>query len=140
LTLNAPSVFLVDDSPLTTAWISKLLSNREDLQWLGHASSCADAETKINGTPLDVLILDLKIPGESTTAFIRKLRGVGTRPYILMLSGHVSATEVQRALSAGAWGYLGKDVGPEELIAAIHKTARGEVVFSDSARRAIMDL
>jgi two-component system nitrate/nitrite response regulator NarL len=137
---EAPTVFLIDDSPLTTAWVSKLLSSRDDIRWLGSASSCAQAEQVLADKPLDVLILDLKIPGESTTAFIRKLRGAGTRPFILMLSGYVSTNDVQRALSAGAWGYLGKDVEPDELIAAIHKTARGEVVFSDSARRAIMNL
>lgn len=137
---DAPSVFLIDDSPLTTAWISKLLSSRDDIRWLGSATSCAEAEPKLAAQLPDVLILDLKIPGESTTAFIRKLRGVGRRPYILMLSGYVTANDVQRAISAGAWGYLGKDVGPDELIEAILKTSRGEVVFSDSARRAIMDL
>jgi DNA-binding NarL/FixJ family response regulator len=137
---DAPSVFLVDDSPLTTAWVAKLLSSRDDIEWFGSASSCAEAEQKLDGKTPDVLVLDLKIPGESTTAFIRKLRGAGRRPYILMLSGYITSNDVQRALSAGAWGYLGKDVGPDELIDAILKTARGEVVFSDSARRAIMEL
>jgi DNA-binding NarL/FixJ family response regulator len=117
-----------------------LLSAREDICWQGSALSCAEAEEKLDGQPVDVLILDLKIPGESTTAFIRKVRSAGQRPFILMLSGYVTSGDVQRALSAGAWGYLGKDVEPDELIEAIRKTSRGEVVFSDSARRAIMDL
>ncbi|HYE60734.1 MAG TPA: response regulator transcription factor [Phycisphaerales bacterium] len=137
---DVPGVFLIDDSPLTTAWVSKILRARDDVRWLGSAASCAEAELGLAGQNPDVLILDLKIPGESTTGFIQKLRAASRRPFILMLSGYVTSNDVQRALSAGAWGYLGKEVGPEELVEAIHKTARGEVVFSDSARRAIMDL
>jgi DNA-binding NarL/FixJ family response regulator len=131
---------VVDDDPTFVLWLSKWLSAQSTIRFLGAGPSLAAAR---EGLPLlrpDVLLIDYKMPGDDVPRFIRELGTAFPATRVVLHTGYLDTHAIQRALTAGAAGVIGKDVGPDELLELILRAAKGDTVFSQSARRVIMEL
>lgn len=119
------SLLLVDDHPVMRAGLANLLASEKDFLVVGQAD---DGEAALALWPKlspDICLLDVTMRGLDGIETLRHLRGVDRNAKVLMLTSSDSAADMARALTAGANGYLTKNVGHEELFAAIREVARG---------------
>ncbi len=116
------NVALVDDHDIVRSGFSQLLSLEEDITIVGEFGSAAEARKGFPGLEVDVCILDISMPDESGLSLLVDLR---QKAGCIMLSGHDSIAIVEKALKAGARGYLSKRCNPDELIQAVHTVAGG---------------
>lgn len=115
-------VALVDDHIVVRSGFAQLMNLEDDIQVVGQFSSAAEARAWLPGTGANVCILDISMPDESGLSLLQDLpSGIAC----IMLSVHDSAAMVEKALEAGARGYLSKRCSPDELIQAVRTSAHG---------------
>jgi DNA-binding NarL/FixJ family response regulator len=122
------SVLVVDDQPLFCSGMRLLIEGQRDLAFAGAAHSGAEAvEAAVRARP-DVVLMDLRMPdGNGLTATRRILERLpATR--IVVLTTFRDQGAVQRALDAGAAGFITKDATPDELLRAVRDVAAGRPV------------
>ncbi len=120
---------LVDDHPLFRKGLAELFEHDGRIRVLGVAASLADARPLLAGQP-DVLIMDLNLPGQDGIESIRRLRDEGLEIPVIALTMSEAEDDMAAALRAGARGYLLKSMEPDDVIDAIARAARGEVVVA----------
>jgi DNA-binding NarL/FixJ family response regulator len=118
-------ILLVDDHPVVRHGIRTILMERMDGAEVGEASTAADALDQIQHSPWDLVMTDISLPGASGLDLIRQLREQHPSVPALVVSVHPAEQFAQRAISAGAAGYLTKDSPPEAFLAAIEKVQAG---------------
>lgn len=125
-------VFVADDHELVRYALKTMLDAEPDIEVVGEA---ADGDAAILGCGAvnpDVLVLDLRMPGEGGVEVCRKVRENCPETTVLVLTSFDEDDELFGVLSAGACGYLLKDSRPERIVHAIRSVADGQAVF-DSA-------
>jgi DNA-binding NarL/FixJ family response regulator len=130
-------VFIVDDHPIVRLGLVDLIANEPDLAVCGEAADAETAVDQVIATSPDLVLLDLSL-GSVFHGFevIAQLRGRVPTVRILVSSMYDEALYAERALRAGASGYVGKHESPETLLAAIRKVLGGSVAVSgDLANR-----
>ena len=120
---------LVDDHPLFRKGLAELFEHDGRIRVAGVAGSLADARPLIARQP-DVLVMDLNLPGQDGIEAIRSLREEGLQIPVIALTMSDAEEDMAAALRAGARGYLLKSMEPDEVIEAILRAARGEVVVA----------
>jgi len=120
---------LVDDHPLFRKGLAELFEHDGRIRVVGVAGSLADARPLLAQQP-DVLIMDLNLPGQDGIEAIRRLREEGLKIPVIALTMSDAEDDMTAALRAGARGYLLKSMEPDEVIEAIARAARGEVVVA----------
>ena len=120
---------LVDDHPLFRKGLAELLELDGRISVVGVAGSLADARPMLAQQP-DVLVMDLNLPEQHGIEAIRRLREEGLPIPIIALTMSDAEDDMAAALRAGARGYLLKSMEPGEVIEAIERAARGEVVVA----------
>ncbi|MGI5167805.1 response regulator [Spirillospora sp. CA-253888] len=123
-------IILADDHTVMRAGVGALLAAEPDIEIVGEAGDGREAVRLAGLHAPDVALLDLRMPdmdGVAATAEI-VARHPGTR--VLILTTYDTDTEIERAVEAGAVGYLLKDATREQLAAAIRAAARGETVLA----------
>ncbi len=123
-------VFLVDDQSMIRAALRAFLNQREHFTVCGDCGDARDAVEQMKRARPDVVVLDITMPGLSGLDAIPLIRKALPRTRILMLTHHEGETFVERALQAGAEGYLSKDSDPAELALAIEAVHRGDPFVS----------
>ncbi|MFG2006352.1 response regulator [Spirillospora sp. NPDC048911] len=121
-------IILADDHTVMRAGVAALLAAEPSITIVGEADNGREAVDLVNDLTPDVALLDLRMPvldGVAATAEI-----VRTSTRVLILTTYDTDTEIERAVEAGAIGYLLKDTTREQLVAAIHAAARGETVLA----------
>ncbi|WP_106818940.1 response regulator [Janibacter massiliensis] len=121
------TVLVADDHPL---WRDALARDLADhgIDVVGTAGDGPAAVARTRATRPEVLLLDLNLPEMRGDEVTRELGDVPTRVLILSASGEES--DVLSAVKAGAQGYLVKSASSEQILEAVHATARGEAVFT----------
>ncbi|MFI9561195.1 response regulator [Nonomuraea endophytica] len=122
-------VILADDHTVMRAGLVALLNAEPTIDIVAEADNGREAVDLVERLAPDVALLDLRMPvmdGVAATAEI-VARG-GTR--VMILTTYDTDTEIERAVEAGAIGYLLKDATREQLVDAIHSAARGETVLA----------
>lgn len=124
-------LYIVEDHPIVRQGLVQMIDNEEDLVTCGHASDAATAFREIPATPLDGMLLDLSL-GNSLGGLqlIKDLRKVGVTQPILILSMHEEGLYAERALMAGAQGFIMKSESTDTLLGAIRKMLSGQVYLS----------
>lgn len=110
-----------------------MLSGQSDIALAGEASSGDEAVALLNDEPFDVVLMDLRMPGEDGISVIPRILAVRPDARVIMLSTYEKVADIRRAIDSGAAGYLGKDTSPTALADAIRSAHRGETVLSPSA-------
>jgi len=131
--MNPLRIALVDDHAVVRAGYRRLLELESDLQV---AAEYADAEAAYAALardaqcPIELLVLDLSMPGRSGLELLRRLALRWPALRVLVFTMHDSAAMVDQCLRAGAAGFITKSSAPELLVDAVRRAARGEIVLS----------
>jgi DNA-binding NarL/FixJ family response regulator len=120
-------VLLADDHTLVRAGVRRILEAQEGLAVVGEVSDGESALAFVGGTDVDVLVLDLTMPGMDGFEVLRRVKGTRPGLKVLVLTMHANPEYVARAVQDGADGYLLKDSAVQDLVAAI------EAVMADRA-------
>jgi DNA-binding NarL/FixJ family response regulator len=129
--IRATRVFLVDDHPLVREWLTNLISRQPDLHVCGEADSTPSALRTIGAARPDVAIVDLSLDGRSGLELIKDLRQIHPEIAVLVLSMRDELSFAERALRAGARGYVMKREVAKQVILAIRRVEAGGVWVSD---------
>ncbi|MDR8414060.1 response regulator transcription factor [Nonomuraea sp. 3-1Str] len=134
-------VMVVDDQILVRAGLTALLRAVPELDVVGEAAGGEEAVSLAAETRPDVILMDIRMPGmNGVTATERILSADGDhRPRVLILTTFDLDKYVYNALRVGASGFLLKDTPPERLIAAIQTIASGDMLFSPSVTRRLIE-
>ena len=124
-------VFIVDDHPLVRESLASLIARQDDLVVCGEAASASAALAAIGAAKPDVAIVDISMDGRSGLELIRDLKMMHPKLAILVLSMHDEQVYAERALRAGARGYLMKREATKKVIEAIRRVKDGRLVVSD---------
>lgn len=129
---NKSRLYLVEDHPVTREGFAQLLNYQPDLEVCGQAGTAAKALVGIDTTHPDLVIVDLSLAESSGLELIKDIKARHPRLPILVLSTHDEALYGERALRAGARGYVMKQAPTSELMRAIRKVLGGQLWLSES--------
>ena len=121
---------LVDDQPLVRAGFAMLLGSQEDLDVAWQASDGDEVLDLARAQPADIVLMDVQMARVNGIAATERLLPEFPDTQVIMLTTFDDQNFVHGAISAGASGFLLKDVEPEELLAAIRTVHSGEAVLS----------
>ena len=124
-------VLIVDDHPITRKGLVQLLEGEPDLVVAGQADDAAQALTVLHQQPFDLVILDISLRGVSGIDLLKDLHIHWPKLPVLVFSMHDETLYAERALRAGARGYVMKQESPAQIIAAIHRLLAGHLYVSD---------
>jgi len=119
-------VLSVDDHPLLNEGIAAIIKNQPDMQLVAQATSGNDAIEKFRQHRPDVALMDLRLPDMSGIDAMIAIRTEFPEARIVMLTTFEGDVEIQRALAAGARGYLLKSMPPGDLVAMIRRVHAGK--------------
>ena len=123
-------LLVVDDHPMTRAGLVQLIDKQPDLEVCGEAGNPAEAFHEFARSRPDLVLADLTMPGRSGIEFIRDLLVLQPDLPILVVSMHDEMIFAERALRAGVRGYIMKEAGGENLLAAIRQVLDGQLYLS----------
>ena len=132
-------ILLVDDHPFMRAGLAGLIDRQPDLVVCGEAGNPTEAFRELAKCKPDLVLTDLTMPGRSGLEFIKDLLAAEARLNVLVISMHDEAVQAERALRAGARGYIMKEAGGENLLTAIRQVLRGEVYVSPRMSARILE-
>lgn len=118
-------IAIADDHAIVRSGLKQILAMTSDIVFVAEAANVSEVMDMVNRVAIDLLLLDMAMPGVSGVEMIPLLHQERSSLPILILSMHNEEPIVARALKAGAAGYVTKDSDPEILLAAIRKVASG---------------
>jgi DNA-binding NarL/FixJ family response regulator len=124
-------VLLVDDHPVVRHGIRQMLAQEPDMEVCCDAGSVAEALTTIESQGPDLAVVDVALGSEDGLELVKQIAARWPEVFVLVLSMHSEKLYAERAIRAGAHGYLMKDEPPEQLVAAIRKVRDGGVYVSE---------
>jgi DNA-binding NarL/FixJ family response regulator len=119
-------VFSVDDHPLLREGIAAIINNQPDMVLVAQASNAQEAIQQFRKHQPDVTLMDLRLPDKSGIDAMISVRAEFPEARIIMLTTFEGDVEIQRALEAGARGYLLKSMPPKELVEVIRQVHAGK--------------
>lgn len=129
--VNKRRVFLVDDHPLVREWLNNLINQQSDLVVCGEAGNAPEALRAIEAAQPDVAIVDITLASGSGIELVKDLKRTCPRVVIVVLSMHDESLYAERALRAGARGYVMKSETTQKIIAALHCVLAGKIYVSE---------
>jgi DNA-binding NarL/FixJ family response regulator len=124
-------VFLVDDHPLVREGLSNLINHQDDLSVCGEAEDSGGARAGIEKTKPDVALIDISLKNESGLELVKNLESKFPNVALIVLSMHDEALYAERALRAGARGYVMKRETTKSMLTAIRRVLQGDTYVSD---------
>ena len=125
-------ILLVDDHAIVRLGLMTLLNDQPDMEVVAEASTAAEAVRAVEKVQPGVVLMDIRLPGEGGIEATRQITSRFSNSKVVMLTSFADDDLVIRAISAGAVGYVLKQVGNEELLRAIQAAARGEASLDPS--------
>jgi DNA-binding NarL/FixJ family response regulator len=122
-------VGLVDDHALLRLGLKTLIDDQEDMQVVGEADSAATALKMVEHDQPQVVLMDIRLPGESGLEATRQLTARFPQTKVVMLTSFADEELVIGAIRAGAVGYILKEVGNEEVLRGVRAAASGGSVL-----------
>lgn len=131
-------VLIADDQMLIRQGIRTLLEMDRDIAVVGEAADGAEAIASVLSTPVDVLLLDIRMPGQDGIDVLRTLSARDALPATLILTTFDDSDVVLDGIRAGGRGFLLKDVSYQQLLAAIRAVAGGATVFQPAVTERLL--
>lgn len=125
-------VMLVDDHEIVRLGLITLIDDVDGMTVVGEAGNAADAVSTALRVQPDVVLMDIRMPGEGGIEATRQITAKMPQVKVVMLTSFVDDDLLVHAINAGAVGYVLKQVGNEELLRAIQAAARGEALLDPS--------
>ncbi|MGE0488678.1 MAG: response regulator [Vulcanimicrobiota bacterium] len=119
-------LLIVDDHDLVRSGLRGTIELEDDFEVVGEAASGEEALARLEAGPVDVVLMDVMMPGMGGIAACRE---VGSRARVLMLTSSSDDEAVMSSLIAGAAGYLLKNVGRDEIVRSIRLVAEGKTTL-----------
>ena len=119
------NIAIADDQELVRSGIRMILEGEPDMQVAGEAADGQQAFELVQQVPVDVLLMDVRMPGEDGISATRRILAQPTPPRVLMLTTFDLDEYVYESLRAGASGFLLKDMPGEDIVTAVRQAARG---------------
>jgi DNA-binding NarL/FixJ family response regulator len=129
--MNKHRVFLVDDHPIVRQGLTLLINQEPDLVVCGEAESAWSVGAALAALSPDVLVLDISLNGPDGIDLLKNIRLTDVSLPILVLSMHDESVYAERALRAGANGYIMKQEATEKVLVAIRRILQHDVYMSD---------
>jgi len=124
-------ILVVDDHPIVLQGLSMLINRNNELLVCGHATDTSEAMEAIRVLKPDLVIVDISLKDANGIELIKDIKSYDAGLSVLVLSMHDESLYAERALRAGAKGYIMKQEGTERLISAIRSVLAGELYISD---------
>jgi two-component system, NarL family, response regulator NreC len=131
-------ILLADDHALVRQGFRMILEAQPDMEIVGQAGNGREAVELAEKLKPDVVVMDVAMPELNGTEATRRLAASTPRTRVLALSMHKDSVYVREILRAGARGYLLKDSGDTDLVAAVRAVAKGEGYISPAVSDAVL--
>lgn len=118
-------IFCVDDHPIVRDGLASIIALQSDMELIGAAESGAEALKLLRSTAADVLLVDLRLRDMSGHELTRQILSSSPQARIIILTSFEGDADIERALAAGARGYVVKGTPRDELLAAIRAVHAG---------------
>jgi len=122
-------ILIVDDHPVVRAGLTSMLGTQPELEVIGSASSGEDALTILQQKDIDILLLDLRMPGMNGIDTMAAMKRTGASARVIILTSFETDEDIYRSVQAGAEGYLLKDTSLREMVEAIRAVHAGKRYF-----------
>jgi len=132
-------IAIVDDHPMVRAGLRQFFADQVDLSVVAEASSGREALDIVRKGEVDVIVLDISMPGQSGVDALAAIRAREPDLPVLILSGFPEEHYAITMLRQGASGYLNKDCDPEEIVKAIRTVARGRKYITAGVAERLAD-
>jgi len=132
------AVLLVDDHPIVRQGLAQLINQQPDLIVCGHAEDSVGAFNAIATLHPDIVVLDISLSGPDGLAILKAIRADDSALPVLILSMHDESIYAERALRAGANGYIMKQEATDRVLEAIRRIRGGEVYVSDRISKRLL--
>lgn len=133
------NILIADDHAIVRKGLIQLLSEGFPGVTIFEALNSAEVMTQIRNNQLDVILMDISMPGRNGIETLKQIRLEGIRTPVLMLSMHPEDQYALRSLKAGASGFINKESATTELLAAVKKVIAGGKYISPSLAEKLAD-
>jgi DNA-binding NarL/FixJ family response regulator len=125
------TVLLVDDHPIVRQGLAQMINREPDLTVCGEAEEARSALQAIASLKPDIVVVDISLNGPSGIEILRTVRQADAKLRVLVLSMHDETVYAERALRAGANGYIMKQEATDKVLVALRRILAGDVYVSD---------
>lgn len=131
-------ILIVDDHPILRHGIAELVNREADLRAVAEAASVEDALAVLTREPVELAVIDLSLENSSGLELLRSLRHRYPAIRSLVLSMHDEQVYAERALRAGASGYIMKQEATKQIVPALRQIRTGSIYLSERMRQLAM--
>jgi DNA-binding NarL/FixJ family response regulator len=131
-------ILIVDDHAMIRQGLISLIDDQPDLAACGQAEDAPEALKAISETKPDVVILDISLKSSNGIELMKSIKYQYPKLLVLILSMHNEELYAERALRAGAMGYIMKSEASEELLTAIHQILSGQIYMSEKVSKKLL--
>ena len=131
-------ILVVEDHPLVCAGLMELIRNQTDLTCCGTADTTGVARSLVEQCQPDLMLLDLRLKSGDALDLIKSMRIEHPEVKVLVLSQYDELIFAERALRAGASGYIMKENATDEVLRAVRKVLTGDLYFSERVAAAVV--
>ena len=133
-------IFIVEDHPVMREGYATLIQREEGLALCGMAETAPEALDRIPETDVDLVLVDVSLEGISGIELVKQIKALRPDLPMLVISAHDEILYAERALRAGARGYIMKHESLDTVLEAIRSVLQGELYLSDQMRMRIVQL
>src|SRR5690242_17989231 len=132
-------VLLADEQPVLREGLASLINRRSDLEVCGQADTAAKTLSEIAAQRPDLVILDAALQGMNGIELIKRIKGLHAEVPVLVFSVLDEALFAERALRAGAKGYIMKQSATDEVMSAVRRVIRGALYLSRKMQERMLE-
>jgi len=125
-------ILVVDDHPLVREWLTKLINEEPDFEVCGQTGTAREALDLIETLLPQIVVVDISLDGGSGLELIKDTKAIHPKMDMIVLSMHDEMLYAERAMRAGAAGYIMKREATERVLDAIRTVIRGDLYFSNA--------
>lgn len=129
-------VLCVDDNPFVADGIRIRLALHEGFEWAGHLPTADQMIQEVGRLRPHVVLLDIDMPGVDSLHALGDLSAMHPGVRTIIVSGYERDDYLDKAVESGAWGYVSKNDGPDQIITAIREVHAGRFAFGPSVLQA----
>lgn len=125
-------ILLVDDHPIVRQGLAEMINREPDLMVVAEAENAAKGLAIVSAGKLDLVVVDITLTGANGIELIKNIRAQNSELPVLVLSMHDESLYAERALRAGAQGYVMKQEATDNLMTALRRILSGQIYLSDA--------